>query len=76
MINVFSLWWLIRWILAGPYLTELLKLLVSLGEVSAGKEVIESDLVRLDPPPVGEVEDGKNKRKKVSGDHINTLAAV
>ena len=26
--------------------------------------------------PVGEVEDGKDERKKVSGDHINTLAAV
>ena len=76
MINVFSSWWLIRWILARSYLTELLKLFIGLGQVSAGKEVIESDLVRLAPPPVGEVEDGKNQRKKVSGDHINTLAAV
>ena len=48
-------------ILARTNFTELLELIVSLGEVGG---------------PVGEVEDGKDERKKVSGDHINTLAAV
>ena len=48
-------------ILARADFTELLELIISLGEVGG---------------PVGEIEDSKDQGKKVSGDHIDTLAAV
>ena len=47
--------------LAGSDFTEFLELIVCLGEVGG---------------PVGHVEDSKHERKKVSGDHIDTLTAV
>ena len=47
--------------LAGADFAEFLELIVCLGKVGG---------------PVGQIEDGKHERKKVSGDHIDTFTAV